>query len=88
MDPTNEQRQILCESREKCDGDPANDYTSLRGRKHEPYSVFERQSTKGKEQSEVKTKSMLIIFFDIKRIVHKEFVLTGQIVSSACYCYA
>jgi hypothetical protein len=29
---------------------------------------------------------MLIIFFDIKGIVHKEFVLAGQTVSSAYYC--
>jgi hypothetical protein len=28
-------------------------------------------------------KSMLIIFFDIKGIVHKEFILAGQIVNSA-----
>jgi hypothetical protein len=30
--------------------------------------------------------SMLISFFDIKGIVHKEFFLAGQTVSSACYC--
>jgi hypothetical protein len=29
---------------------------------------------------------MLIIFFDIKEIVHKEFVLEGQTVYSAYYC--
>jgi hypothetical protein len=29
---------------------------------------------------------MLISFFDIKGIVHKEFVLIGQTVNSACYC--
>jgi hypothetical protein len=28
---------------------------------------------------------MLIIFFD-RGIVHKEFVLAGQTVNSACYC--
>jgi hypothetical protein len=33
-----------------------------------------------------KVKSILIIFFDIKRIVHKEFVLAGRTVSSAYYC--
>jgi hypothetical protein len=27
-----------------------------------------------------------IIFFDIKGIVHKEFILAGQTVYSACYC--
>jgi hypothetical protein len=33
-----------------------------------------------------KAKSMLIIFFDVKGIVHKEFVLAGKIVNSAHYC--
>jgi hypothetical protein len=33
-----------------------------------------------------KVKSMLIIFFDIKRIVHKEFVLAVQAVNSAYCC--
>jgi hypothetical protein len=32
-----------------------------------------------------KVKSMLIIFFDIKGIVHKEFVLADQTVNSAYY---
>jgi hypothetical protein len=36
--------------------------------------------------SQWKVKSMIIIFFDIKGIVHKEFVLAGQTVNSACYC--
>jgi len=31
-------------------------------------------------------KSMLIIFFDIQGIVHKEFVPTGQIVNGNSYC--
>jgi hypothetical protein len=34
-----------------------------------------------------KAKSMLITFFDIKGIVHKLFVLAGQKVNSAYYCY-
>jgi hypothetical protein len=29
---------------------------------------------------------MLIIFFDIKGIIHKEFVLAGQTANSAYYC--
>jgi hypothetical protein len=29
---------------------------------------------------------MLIIFFNIKGIVHKEFILAGQTVNSANYC--
>jgi hypothetical protein len=33
-----------------------------------------------------KVKSMLIIFFDIKGIDHKGFVLAGQTVNSAYYC--
>jgi hypothetical protein len=33
-----------------------------------------------------KVKSMLVIFFDIKVIFHKEFVLAGQTVKSAYYC--
>jgi hypothetical protein len=33
-----------------------------------------------------KVKSMLIIFFGIKWIVHKKFVLAGQAVNSAYYC--
>jgi hypothetical protein len=37
-------------------------------------------------QVKSKVKSLLIIFFDIKGIVHKEFILAGQTVSSAYYC--
>jgi hypothetical protein len=33
-----------------------------------------------------KVKSMLITLFDIKGIVHKEFVLAGQTVNSTYYC--
>jgi hypothetical protein len=36
--------------------------------------------------SQRQEKSMLIIFFDIKRIVHKEIVPAGQTVNSAYYC--
>jgi hypothetical protein len=48
-----------------------------------------RQKRKKKKKGETtksKVRSMLIIFFDIKRIVHKEFVLAGQTVNSAYYC--
>jgi hypothetical protein len=37
-------------------------------------------------QVKSRVKSMLIIFFDIMVIVHKEFVLAGQTVNSAYYC--
>jgi hypothetical protein len=33
-----------------------------------------------------KAKNKLIIFFDAKLIVHKEFALTGQTVNSSHYC--
>jgi hypothetical protein len=72
-DPTKEQHQILCKSRKKCDGDASNDQTSVRRRKPEPYT--ERQNfprPKKVRQAKSKVKSMLIIFFDIKRIVHKK----------------
>jgi hypothetical protein len=37
-------------------------------------------------QENSKVNSMLIIFSDIKGIVHKEFIVAGQTVSSAYYC--
>jgi hypothetical protein len=37
-------------------------------------------------QVKSKVKSMLIIFFDIKGIVHNEFVLADQTVNFAHYC--
>jgi hypothetical protein len=37
-------------------------------------------------QAKSKVKRLLIVFFDIKGIVHKEFVLAAQTVSSAYYC--
>jgi hypothetical protein len=43
-----------------------------------------RPKTAGQMKSKVK--SMLIILFDIKWIVQKEFVQAGQTVSSAHYC--
>jgi hypothetical protein len=45
-------------------------------------------SPRPKKVRQVKSnvKSMLIIFFDIKKIVYKKFVLTGKTVSSAYCC--
>jgi hypothetical protein len=37
-------------------------------------------------QVKSKVKGMLINFFDIKGIVHKEFVLAGYTINSAYYC--
>jgi hypothetical protein len=41
--------------------------------------------TKKARQMKNKAKSMLINLSDMKRIVHKEFVLAGQTVNSAYY---
>jgi hypothetical protein len=38
-------------------------------------------------QEKSKVKSMLVIFFDIKGTVHKEFIPAGQTVNSTYYCY-
>ena len=38
------------------------------------------------QTGESNLKSMIITFFDIKRIVHKEFVPTGETVNSGFYC--
>jgi hypothetical protein len=69
---------------EKGDGDPCSDYTSVQGRKHEPYTESPNLP-RLKKARKVKSKvmSMLIVFFHIKRILHKEFVLAGQTVNSA-----
>jgi hypothetical protein len=40
----------------------------------------------GARRMKSKMKSMLIIFFDIMGIVHKEFVLAGQTVNFPDYC--
>jgi hypothetical protein len=42
--------------------------------------------TRKDETVKSKVKSMLIIFFETKRIAHKEFVQVGQTVNSAYYC--
>jgi hypothetical protein len=52
----------------KSDGDPGNVSTSVQERKA--------------RQVKSKIKYMLIIFFDMKRIAHKEFILAGQTVNS------
>jgi histone-lysine N-methyltransferase SETMAR len=44
------------------------------------------KSPNSPRQVKIRVKSLLIIFFDIKRIVHREFFLAGQTVNSAFYC--
>jgi hypothetical protein len=55
---------------------------------HEPYmgvkmTCLVQGRPKKARQVKSKVKSMLNIFFDIKRIVHKEFVLAGKTVNFA-----
>jgi hypothetical protein len=50
------------------------------------WKVQINQDRKNARQVKSNVKSVLIIFFDIKGIVHKEFVLAGQSVSSTYYC--
>jgi hypothetical protein len=78
MDPTVSVHQILCRSRKKCNRDPGNNQKIVEGRKHEPYTGSPN-SPRSKKARQVKSQvtSMVIIFFDIKRIVRKEFVLSG-----------
>jgi hypothetical protein len=93
MNPMANMHHILCKSWKRCNGDPGNDYTSLQGRRHEPYMgvrmaclVWGRLGKKRARQVNSKVRRMLVIFFGIKGIVHKEFILAGQTVNSACYC--
>jgi hypothetical protein len=44
------------------------------------------ETEKKARQVKSKVKSMLSIFFGIKRIIHKEFFLAGQIVNSTYFC--
>jgi hypothetical protein len=77
----------LFKSRKNCFGGPGNDYTSVRERKHEPYTESPNSPRQKKaRQLKSKVKSMFIIFFHIESIVHKEFVLAGQTVISAYCC--
>jgi hypothetical protein len=88
MNPTASVYHILCKSGKKCDGDPGNDQTGIWERKHELYTEGPTNTMRLKKARKVKrkVKSMFIIFFDIQRIVHKEFVLAGQTVNSEYYC--
>jgi hypothetical protein len=81
--------QMFCRSQKKWDGNLGNDQKSIRGRYHVPYRGVWKSpnSLKPKKvwQMKSKDKSMLIICFEMMEIVHKEFILAGQIVNSA-YC--
>jgi hypothetical protein len=86
-DPIKEQHQILCKSWKMCGKNPGNDWTSVWGRKHEPY-MESPNSPRKKKAGQVKSKfnSMLVTFFNIRGIVHKELILECQTVTSTYYC--
>jgi hypothetical protein len=44
------------------------------------------EAKKKARQVKSKIKSLLVIFFDIKGIVHRKFILAGQTVNSLYYC--
>jgi hypothetical protein len=69
------------------DGNSGNDWRSVQGRMHEPYTESPNSPRPKKtRQMKRKVKSMLIIFSDMEEIVHKEFVLAGPTVNSSCHC--
>jgi hypothetical protein len=76
MDPTKEQHQIMCKSRKKCDGNPGNKLDLRLGGKVR--AIHEKSKLMETEKGEAQSYPMLIILFDIKEIVYKEFVLAGQ----------
>jgi hypothetical protein len=66
-----------------CYGGIGNDYTSVRGSKHESYTGSPNSPrTEMARQVKSEVKSVLIIFFYIKGVVHKQFILEGQTVNS------
>jgi hypothetical protein len=87
MDSTKEQHQILCKSRKNATENLAMTRQAL-GKKALAVRgclnrMFGSGQTEKARQVKIKVKSMLIIFFDIKGIVHKKFFLAGQTVNSA-----
>jgi len=61
--------------------------TTLRQSNNPPSGKAPRhQGQKKARQVKSNLKSMIITFFDIKEVVHKEFIPTGQIVNSGFYC--
>jgi hypothetical protein len=81
MDPTKEQYKILCKCRKSVTEEESISHTWV-------FECHVQNSPRPKNVTQMKSKvkSILIIFFDIKWIVHKEFILVDQIVNSDYYC--
>jgi hypothetical protein len=72
MDLTASVHQNVCKSRKNCDGGRGNNETSIRGRRHEPYTeCLNSQRPKKARQMKSNVKSTLVIFFGMKGIFHK-----------------
>jgi hypothetical protein len=87
MDLTKEQHQILCKSCKNVTktmamiGQVFGEESTSSTRASEWHAQFRADQVRRD-----RFKSMPIIFFDIKGIVNKEFVLEGHKVNSAYYC--
>jgi hypothetical protein len=85
MDLTASVHQILCKYWKKWNGDYGNDQTSIWGRKHDSKISAWMEKSKLTKTIKAKTCEEHAHHFHIKRIVYKEFVLTGQTVNSTYY---
>jgi hypothetical protein len=75
----------------KCNGDPGNIGQAFGEESLSQTFVFEWKSPNSLRPKKVKqvksdVRSMLIISFDIKGIIHKEFILAGRTVNFTFYC--
>jgi hypothetical protein len=86
MHPAKEQHTILCKCWKKCDR-PLQWLEKRSGMK--AWALYEcvwlACSVQGRQKKATQVNSILITFFDISVIVHKEFVLAGQTVYSTFY---
>jgi hypothetical protein len=65
--------------------DPGSEYTSVRGRKHEPYTESPNSQRPKKATGEEQSERRVHHLFDIKGIVPNESILAGQTVNSVYY---